>query len=70
MPTRGVFTTSQMAEAARRRRPRTIFDILRGGLANTLVHLGCSEPVEMDHSFLWSPRTGGAMLSSGQEEDR
>jgi L-lactate dehydrogenase (cytochrome)/(S)-mandelate dehydrogenase len=50
--------------------PKAIIDILRDEFMNTLIHLGCPDPAELDDSFLWPRRTGAGILSPRQEGNR
>jgi len=38
--------------------PAAIIDILREELMNTLIHLGCATPGELNRDFLWPPANG------------
>jgi len=50
--------------------PRAIIDMLRDEFVNTLIHLGCPDPGELDDRFLWPPRAGAGLPSSRQEAKR
>jgi L-lactate dehydrogenase (cytochrome)/(S)-mandelate dehydrogenase len=36
--------------------PKAVIDTVRDELVNTLIHLGCPDPSELDGRFLWPPR--------------
>lgn len=38
--------------------PKALIEIIRNELVNTLIHLGCSGPEELDSAFLWPTVTG------------
>lgn len=40
--------------------PAAIIEILKAELVNTMIHLGCSDPAQLGHDFLWPQPNPGA----------